>query len=467
MQKIMLIDHGWQPNANWGYWGEADSQRFPNGIKWLSDRLRQCGLDLALWFTPFCVTENCPDIVRLQPLLACTEDGQLYTSYACVWGQLPGQSAGQWPIHFFNGSLEAVQAKWGQELMRMFEEWGCAYWKLDFFTLITSQKERFEVTVGDLYAQTYSNFRKAVGEIGHLAPCSCDTNMQLSYNDSIRIAADIGNAGAWPKELESFRRGLSTIASLWYKHRRFWVNDADSIQVGCGCGLNEARVRATVVAFSGSHLMVSEDLRWVSPDRLEIIRRLLPAYGQAARPIDLFDHPAPDVPHIWQLEVESDWGACNALAIFNLTEEIMKVQVQPDWFGLPTGALFGVIEWWQQRWIGKFDGIFEVIIPPMDVAVLHAQLLKPHPWLISVSHHFTGGLIIENLSFDPEKEQLKGEVVTRPGISMSLMGTVPPGWTIPSDADYHGRCNGDGGWAYEVRTTSQRTPFAIQFSFRR
>jgi hypothetical protein len=462
MRALMLLDHGWQEDANWGYWDEADQKRFPEGMKWLADQLRRRGLQLALWYTPFCITENAPNLHDLLPLRALDEEGKPYAGQARVWGHLPGHPSGDWTITFLDGALDEVQAKWARELRRMAQEWGCVYWKLDFFNLITSAARKRLSPAGELYARTYDTFRHAVGHEGHLAPCSCYTNIQLGYNDSIRIAADIGIAGTWPGQLPHYRRAFTTIAALWYKHRRFWVNDPDSIQIGRGCALNEARVRATAVAFSGGHLMVSEDLRWLSPDRLELIRRLLPAYGIAARPLDLFEHVYPDdIPHIWRLPVQSDWGARDALAIFNLTEDVMRVQVAPEWFGLEPGEAFAAVEWWQERWLGRFNGPFEIAIPPADVAVLHAQSEREHPWLISVSHHFTGGWIVENLRFDDATCQLRGELVTRPGLRLSLMGTLPPGWAMAYSA--HGCANGAGGWTHEVLTTSERTPFAIPF----
>ncbi len=465
MRRLMLLDHGWEPDANWGYWDESDPERFPEGMPWLAAEIRRRGLELGLWYSPFCVTDNCPGVENVQPLLAQDADGQPYLTHAAVWGQLPGHSSKPWPVRLFDGSLPAVQAKWAREMHRMQADWHCVYWKLDFFELIASAARQSAYPAAELYAQSYATFREATGQASHLAPCSCHTNIQLGYADSVRIAADIGHAGAWPAEIKSYARGLSTGGALWYKHRRFWINDFDSIQVGSGSGLNEARTRATAVAFGGGHLMVSEDLSGLSPDRLEIIRRLLPAYGQAARPLDLFEHLAPDSgPHIWQLPVDSDWGAGPALALFNLTSDVLRVQVQPEWLGLLPGQAFGAVEWWQQRWLGEFQGAFEVIIPPADVAVVHAQACRPHPWLISASHHFTGGWIVENLRFDAEQQQLHGELVTRPGLALSLIGTLPPGWRVAPHADAHGRGNGSGGWAYEVQTTAQRTPFVIPFA---
>src|SRR5205807_504914 len=112
------------------------------------------------------------------------------------------------------------------------------------------------------------------------------------------------------------RYGMATVAALWYKNRKFWVNDADSIQFAKGCSLNEARVRATVAALSGGHLMVSEDVREIEPERLEMIRRLIPPYPEAARPLDLFEHPFPEgYPALWALSLKSGFGNLTTLAL--------------------------------------------------------------------------------------------------------------------------------------------------------
>ena len=331
MQNLMLCDHGWQQEANWGYW-EPDPKRFPHGMKWLAEQLAKEGVDLGIWYTPFCMTENAPNYKDLIPLQALNEDGKPRESKAAVWGDLPGQ-ASTWPIRFFDGAKEEVQKMWAETLSRM-KDWGVVYWKLDFFSLQTSAVNGRKLGVGELYARTWKTFRDAVGD-GKLNPCSCPTNLQLGYNDSVRIAADIGDAGQWPGAMNSYRFGMGTVIGSWYKNRKFWVNDPDSIQFARGCSLNEARVRATAVAFSGGHLMLSEDLREVDRERLEMIRRLIPPYPQAARPLDLFENPFPEgYPALWALSLQTGFGAMTALAVFNLTSRTQSYDITPKMLGI-------------------------------------------------------------------------------------------------------------------------------------
>ena len=461
MQKVMLLDHGWQTDANWGEWS-ADAKRFPHGMAWLDRRLGKHGLELGLWYTPFCLTDNAAGRNQYEDLLAKDEERRPRSGNASVWGQLPGHPHSR-PVVYFDGALTEVQRKWRRELKQM-KRWGCVYWKLDFFALQTSAHRQKELSTGELYARTWSGFRKAVGAAGHLAPCSCGTNIQLGYDDSVRIGSDIGNSGYWPGAMDTYRYGLATIAALWYKHRRFWINDPDSIQIGKGCSLGEARVRATMVSLSGGHLMVSEDLRSVDPARLEIIRRILPAFPHAARPLDLFENPFPDgYPALWTLTTRSPAGTATALAVFNLNRETRKYTVTPAMLGIDPSREYIALEWWQQRWLGRFTGPFELEVPSGDVAVVHARPARSTPGLVSVSHHITGNYIVEQASFDRRTATLNGALATRPGLRVVLCGQTSPAWALAPESTYHGASNDFGGWQHELITSHRRTPFAIAF----
>lgn len=460
MRNVMLCDHGWEQDANWGYW-EPDRKRFPHGMKWLASQLAKLGMSLGLWCTPFHITKNAPNLRELAPLELLGPDGKAHWKDICVWGQIPGQPRCL-ATTVLDGGNPAVQKFWRGMMARM-KEWGTDYWKLDFFSLWTSANRRRTLGVGDLYSETYRTFRSAAGD-GLLNPCSCDTNLQTGYCNSVRIATDIGNAGNWPGTMDQYRHGMGTIAALWFKHRKFWINDPDSIQVAKGCSLAEARVRATVAAMSGGHLMLSEDLRSVDPERVEIIRRLLPVYPNAARSLDLFEHSFPKgYPSLWQLRLQTGFGPATALAVFNMTREPIRFRITPAMLGVGDGRKFVALEWWQYRWLGCFKETFEVDVPAGDVAMLHAQPVKDVPSLLSVSHHYTGGYIVEDVRFDPSSAALTGVLVTKPGLRMVLFGTRAKGWKFASIATFHGVENSLGGWQSEIVTTGTRTPFTMQF----
>lgn len=462
MQKLMLLDHGWQEDANFGLF-KPDHQRFRHGMKWLTNQMARRGLKLGLWYTPACITENAPNHGELRPLQALDSSGKPLHSSVGVFGALPGHPSDPWPITFFDGGLDAVQKKWQSELKEM-RRWGVVYVKCDFFALQTSEPRRSTLGIGELHSRTWKNWRKAVGPHLHLAPGSCDTNLQLGYSDSIRIATDIGNAGRWPGAMETFRYGMASIAAQWYKNRKFWVNDADSIQIAKGSSLSEARVRATTVALSGGHFMLSEDLRTVDAERIEMIRRVLPPYPEAARPLDLFENVFPEgYPHLWSLRVKTGFGTIKVLAVFNLTRNSRTFRITPEMLGIQNRRTYIALEWWQCKWLGRFRGAFQVDVPAEDVAVIHAQAVQKVPSIISVSHHITGGYIVEKVRFNRTSGTLEGILATKSGLRIVLFGHIPLGWRLAREEQFHAVVNSLRGWQAEIRTTSQRTAFAIRF----
>jgi len=121
------------------------------------------------------------------------------------------------------------------------------------------------------------------------------------------------------------------------------------------------------------------------------------------------------------------------------------------------------LEWWQCRWLGRFKNRFTLDVPPGDVAVIHAQPVKAVPFPVSVSHHITGGYIVENVSFDRRSGKLRGALRTKEGLRMVLFGGLPEGWELSRESKPHAAKSSVGAWQCEVLTTGKRTRFAIRF----
>ena len=463
MQKIMLLDHGWQNEAEWGD-TEADPVRFSHGLLWLAKRLSGLGLELGIWHTPFCITEHTKNYKELEPLMAKDQKGEKKEGLATVWSTFDFKNRGKSrKLNYFDASDELVRRRWKKE-MKDFADIGCSYCKVDFFVLEKDEQKGRNYSMGELYNLSWKSFREGFGDDRHIAPCSCDTNMQLGHCDSVRIASDIGEAGSWPGAYEKYRYGHSTIAALWYKNIKFWVNDPDSLQVGKGCSLGEARIRATTVALAGGHVMLSEDLRLMSPERLELVRRILPPIKKSARPYNLFENPFPDgYPSVWRLDSKWQAGPGITLALFNFERKTKQFHIEPQMLEIDNDHEFIVLEWWQGRWLGRFNDSFHVDVPPEDCAVLHAVPVHDYPCVVSVSHHITGGYILDKVKFNANTKTLSGEIHSKPGIDMVIYGYLPSGWEIPAAERGHTILNSLGGWQSEIRTVSTVTTFSLKF----
>ncbi len=460
-RPMLILDHGWQQNASLGP-VTADAERFPHGLEWLAERINKQGLEPGIWHSLTNVTEDAPDHCRLAPILATDADGNPLQGTLNLWDAFPDEPAVR-TANVPDADLEDTRQWWAEQLGGL-SDIGMKYFKLDFLALRTSSDNRRHAHSGRLHERAWETFRDAVTPDAHLAPCSCDTNLALGRCDSVRISSDIGEAGKWPGHADGYRRSLSSIGALWYKQRRFWVNDPDSVQIGKGCSMGEARVRATAAALSGGHLMLSEDLRELNPSRLELFRRLLPAVPSAAVPLDLFDHSFPEgYPAIWQWDVEGPMGTTRSLALFNLRDETRTFKLTPAMFGIDSDAGWLALEWWQRRWLGRNHGDVEVEVPPYDVGIIHARPVADEPRVLSCSHHPSGLYVVRSDGFDPETGVLSGELVTSPGLKTVIFGQKPSGWELSRNMRSHAIANRGGGWQCEVTTTAQETPFRVEF----
>src|SRR5690606_19386698 len=96
---------------------------------------------------------------------------------------------------------------------------------------------------------------------------------------------------------------------------------------------DQGRSVASVMALSGG-TVISGDQLYALPDaKLDLLKKILPVYGEAARPLDLFES---DYPTLYQLNVEKSFGTWTVLGVFNWSEsasrrrEVNIRQIWPD-----------------------------------------------------------------------------------------------------------------------------------------
>ena len=117
--EMLVLDAGWfghdSLTEEWfrvrGDWENVNHSRFPHGLSWLRERLKELGLKMGIW----CELEGLgPDseLLREHPEYAAVRDGE-NLGYVCF-------------------ASPQVQEWAYQTMSRLFRECGSAYWKLDF-----------------------------------------------------------------------------------------------------------------------------------------------------------------------------------------------------------------------------------------------------------------------------------------------------------------------------------------------
>jgi alpha-galactosidase len=218
-------------------------------------------------------------------------------------------------------------------------EWGYDYVKIDFVYAAAMDGIRSDpnVTRAQAYRRGLEAIRRATGERFVLG-CGAPIGPSIGLINGMRIGPDVapywyppigGGTGRRRTSLSfpSAVNGIRNTMTRYWTHNRLWLNDPDCLLLReSGTALTEEEVRtlATVIGMSGGMLLDSDDLTHLSPERRDMLARLLPLRGEAAVPLDLFEHDPPRV--LWRADRR-------LLAVFNWDDEPADVSV-----GLPSPA---------------------------------------------------------------------------------------------------------------------------------
>jgi alpha-galactosidase len=163
-----------------------------------------------------------------------------------------------------------------------------------------------------------------------------------------------------PSALNAIRNSITR----WWMHGRLWQNDPDCLLARdseTALTPDEVRALATVIAMTGGMVLDSDDLARLTRERKDWVSMLLPPFGKAARPLDLFEL---DEPRVLELDVGSHW----MLAVFNWDDRASVIE-------LPLRAEPVVVfDAWTRESLGEKRGVLE-----LEVSAHGCRLLAISP----------------------------------------------------------------------------------------
>jgi alpha-galactosidase len=416
--EYVQLDDGYQ--AGLGDW-ESINEKFPHGMKWLVDRIHEAGFKAGIWFAPFTVGANSA-LYREHPewLLRDADGEPVLALYN--WNQR---------CYGLDCTHPEVQA-WLERLFRtVAEDWGFDFVKVDFIYSAALKGHRHDATQtrAQAYRRGLEIIRRAVGDRFVLG-CGGLIAPTVGLVDGHRIGPDV--AIWWrlppgvPLPAGGKRRGrpascfpaaensLRNILTRSWCHRRLWLNDPDCFLArdettiltlegrempSTLLSLDEVRTLATATGLSGGIVLDSDNLPAMSPERVAIVSLLLPPWGQAAQPLDLFES---GMPSLFQLVVERPWESWTLLGVFNWEDAACTLKAP-----LPPGRLH-VFDLWSGQYAGILSG--EAVFPGVPAhacKLLALREVQDRPQVVSSTFHFTqGALEIEDARYDGRRRAL-------------------------------------------------------------
>ncbi len=383
------------------------NDRFPHGMKWLADRIRQLGLTPGIWLAPYIVTSGTPIYNDHPDWLIHNPDGEFkQVGPNLVEGSEEARKANP-KLH----ALDITQpdaARWFQNLFHTAaQEWGYDFIKIDFVDWSILAADRFHdptVPKAAVYRKGAELMRLGMGPNKHLLDCG-PGNVSLGLLDSMRIELDQPPV-TWNQYFLQSASSAPAAAKRYFLHKRAWINDADHL-VMMYLTVPQAQAAASVIALSGGTTMSGDRLTDLDPVRLEIFRKILPAYGQAARPVDLFER---DRPEVFALPIKKPFGEWLVLGLFNADEKADAAKSIPlDRLGLDPTKTYLAFDFWSERFFGEVSGTLNVQLQPASCKLLALHEKRDTPQVLSTSRHVTQGAVeLESVAYDPAADTLNG-----------------------------------------------------------
>lgn len=286
--SLVQIDDGWQKYASFpGVW-ETNTDKFPDGMAYVADKVHENGQKFGLWLAPFLVSDNSGYLKDIKDLVRtdiCT---------------LPGTH----PLNLDNPETYTLLRN---TFLKMTEEYHADYFKLDFllagykyFTESAHPEVRFESDYSiALFRKALQCIRDTVGDGVMLLSCGAPIIECAGIFNYQRASCDI----IWGKSDPSFptfwnimKGASSTIIHRYFYNNTVFMNDPDGIVVrdidigdGFDCSYSEAKFWVATAFVSGGSWLHNEELENLSEGRRNLFLNCIPYLGATGKPLDYFE----------------------------------------------------------------------------------------------------------------------------------------------------------------------------------
>ena len=277
-------------------------------------------------------------------------------------------------------------------------------------------------------AQAYrlgvDTIRAAMGPQRHLLDCGPGP-VTVGLIDSMRIEQDLPQP-TWEHYVKHSSSTAPAVAKRYYFHQRTWSNDADHVCLA-RLTLPQAQAVASLIALSGGTVISGDCLYDLDAARLAILTKVLPAYGEAARPLDLFDK---DRPEIFALHIQKDFGSWWLLGYFNWDEEAeVSREFALSRLGIDISTPCLVYDFWEQRLLAETSSALRLHLAPSSVRLLAIHAQRGVPQVLGTDRHYTQGAVeLAQVGWDATHGVLSGIGLGVPGVSWTLTLYVPEGF---------------------------------------
>lgn len=328
-----------------GDYATPNASKFPRGMRPLTQRIAQLGLNIGIWTAPF-------EVGQRSSIYEHHKDWLVHNAQGKPIQITTDEEVRNEGVFVLDTTHPAAQEFLRQTYHTLVREWGVKYIKLDFMdnTAIEGYYFRPNTTALEALRIGLQVIREAVGNDVLLDKDGSPMLTPVGLLDDGRVSTDTGHT------FERSKQAAPGIAARYYMHRNFFINDPDAFTVSrqlieerkipAPLTLDEAQVSIALSAVSGGMFEIGDDLPTLGSDadRVALVRNpellQMAQLGRVSIPLDLLSYsPEDELPSMFLLREDARlW----VLAAFNWTEKSRSRRVSFSELGLLPSRSFGL-----------------------------------------------------------------------------------------------------------------------------
>ncbi len=389
-----------------------DKERYPHGLKYVSDKIKEMGLTPALWIG-FTNESTMTDFMKENPDM--------------ILADIPTWCG----RYFFDFTNPKYLEKLLPDALKCADNWGYDIIKYDTLPSSMTNHDRFHsnmknpsLTSKEAYRKMVKKTREVLGEDRYMLSCSGSGDRMVLWAGDIFDAARVG--GDIFKWEEFKAQGVDLVLKYYPLHNNLLHLDCDNVVMREEFNnLTQAASRISFVSMLGLPVTIGDEFDALDEARINLIKQCIPVLdvhstnavkGQKSTNITKIN-----------LAIERKWESYNVVNVFNTTDKKAKTKLNfYNDLSLEEGKYL-VFDYSKNEFLGVIEKELELALDACETKILSVRKKKDTPQIISTSRHISQGATeISSVEFKNNTLSVKAELIANIPYTITLY--VPEGY---------------------------------------
>ena len=374
-----------------------DKEKYPNGLKYVSDKIREMGFIPSLWIGPTNETFE-TDYLKENPEVLLAKE-------QCWVG-----------TYFYDITHPKFLNDFLPKALSMVDKWGYDAVKFDTLPICAERCEEYherlynsEITTYRAYRNMIEKTREILGKDRYILSCSGDKRSDVLWAADMFDAARIGlDIFKW----EEFLQNCVYRAMEFYPlHNVVLYNDPDNVVVRSEFNtLNQAISRATFVSMLGMPVTFGDAFRDLDEKRVDILKRVIPPLDIS--PKDVSARVDKRDVCVTNLFVNKKFENYNVVSVFNTTDKKCEYTLDFENELELDGEKYHIYDFWNDKYLGTASGKISLSLNACETRLLSVRRKTDVPQIVSTNRHITQGTQeIEDMRFENNTLYIRANLV--------------------------------------------------------